>query len=151
MLRQNTTLRELLISSTPVDSEHLAVLDRLVFDDTSLNAAHDSQHTCYVRHNGTGYAAYFGGFNDCKDPKINRRLKVQELLWKRHENNNNIPHFLSEGINRKHLPNILALLEDKMRGHYRCPLSVVYEILRGWNIPELFNCLDKGVKRKRDH
>lgn len=69
VLRQNTTLRELRITIDAVDSEHFAVLDRLVFDDTSLNGAYDSQHTCKVCHNGSGYASCNNDSTIVRTPK----------------------------------------------------------------------------------
>ena len=93
-------------------------------------------------------------FNKCNDPVKNRRKKIYNILSTRNRRRNNAAYFESDGIKIKHIPQILASLkllsehylgdehgsqhEDEVK-----PLSIAFEIMRDWKIPELYNNLDQ--------
>ncbi|KAL7494480.1 hypothetical protein ACHAWT_005371, partial [Skeletonema menzelii] len=54
-------------------------------DDSSLNAAADSNHTCQIK----GLSSY----NWHKNWRINRGSKIYHLLFFRHETGSNAKHF----------------------------------------------------------
>ena len=70
-------------------------------------------------------------------------------------NRQNAAHFESDDISIKHIPQILSILkpfsehalynEDYDTGdeHEVTPLSIAYEILRDWKMPELYSYLDR--------
>ena len=81
---------------------------------------------------------------------LNRRKKIYTILSTRNKNRENAAHFESDNIGVKHMPQILALLKpfsehhlhDKegIRGEDEVePLSIAYEIMRDWRMPELYN------------
>eukprot|EP00956_Cyclotella_meneghiniana_P007318 scaffold9954_cov24-Cyclotella_meneghiniana.AAC.1 len=154
-LKQNISLR--LLSITDVIPE-LDGLYSTIFNDSSMNAVHASNHYCYIRTSGSSDS--YGMFNWYKCPILNMRKKIFYLLSKRHRSWDNAYRFDSEGIGIKHLPNILALLKPySEHGHHLPeayslanrsgedievePLSIAYEIMRSWRMPELYNLTDK--------
>ena len=79
---------------------------------------------------------------------FNRRKKIYTLLSKRNRRRENASFFEQDGIGIKHIPQILSLLkpfsehygqtlwrqeEDEVK-----PLSIAYEIMRDWRMPELY-------------
>eukprot|EP00956_Cyclotella_meneghiniana_P011712 scaffold16494_cov83-Cyclotella_meneghiniana.AAC.1 len=155
-LNQNTSLR--LLSSIGVTPE-LDDLYSTIFNDSSMNAVHASNHYCYIRASLVSWNP-FDIFNRYKCPILNMRKKIFYLLSKRHRSWDNAYCFDSEGIGIKHLPNILALLKPySEHGHHLPeayslpnggredievePLSIAYEIMRSWRMPELYNLSDK--------
>eukprot|EP00956_Cyclotella_meneghiniana_P026362 scaffold56734_cov41-Cyclotella_meneghiniana.AAC.6 len=143
-LRHNNTLRRLrfLFRHPPTNWN---LLEYAIFDATSLNAAYDSNHHCclYIyRHSD------IDSFNTCNDPTLNRRKKIYVLLSKRNRHRENASFFDLDGIEIKHIPQILSLLKTFSehsieRGGRReddevKPLSIAYEIMRDWRMPELY-------------
>eukprot|EP00956_Cyclotella_meneghiniana_P011720 scaffold16494_cov83-Cyclotella_meneghiniana.AAC.9 len=154
-LKQNTSLR--LLSIMGVIPE-LDGLYSTIFNDSSMNAVHVSNHYCYIRASVSWNP--FDIFNRYQCPILNMRKKIFYLLSKRHRSWDNAYRFDSEGIGIKHLPNILALLKPySEHGHHLPeansianggredievePLSIAYEIMRSWRMPELYNLSDK--------
>ena len=79
---------------------------------------------------------------------FNRRKKIYTLLSKRNRHRENASFFDLDGIEIKHIPQILSLLktfsehsiatggireDDEVK-----PLSIAYEIMRDWRMPELY-------------
>eukprot|EP00956_Cyclotella_meneghiniana_P020721 scaffold36945_cov42-Cyclotella_meneghiniana.AAC.2 len=154
-LRNNTSLGTLKLrfGAPFVLPENWHLLTSVVFDQTSLNSAHDSNHYCHLeilspQHNTSAISK----FNMYGNPVLNRRKKIYHILSTRNRNRENAAYFESDDIGIKHMPRILALLEP-FSEHYLDgdrrkdddevePLSIAYELLRDWKMPELYNCLD---------
>eukprot|EP00956_Cyclotella_meneghiniana_P026360 scaffold56734_cov41-Cyclotella_meneghiniana.AAC.4 len=103
-----------------------------------------------LRHNTTLRLLHIDNFNTCNDPALNRRKKIYTLLSKRNRHRVNASFFEQDGIGIKHIPQILSLLkpfsehhlhdEEGIQGHDDVkPLSIAYEIMRHWKMPELYN------------
>jgi len=151
-LKHNTNLRRLDIEDMDVE---LGNLSFVIFDDSSMNAAYATNHYCKIE--TTDSSDSFHMFNRYNHPKYNMRKKIYYVLSKRHQSRENASCFDSEGIDIKHLPNILAILKPYSEHYLEAgefptrkresievePLSIVYEIMRGWRMPELYNFLDK--------
>eukprot|EP00956_Cyclotella_meneghiniana_P002914 scaffold3474_cov50-Cyclotella_meneghiniana.AAC.3 len=146
-LRHNTTLR-LLRFRFPDPPTNWNLLESAIFDSTSLNAAYDSNHHCrlYIYEPGS----YIRRFNTCDDPELNRRKKIYTLLSKRNSRRENASFVELDGIGIKHIPQILSLLKTFSEHHLHDgygiqgedevkPLSIAYEIMRDWRMPELYN------------
>eukprot|EP00956_Cyclotella_meneghiniana_P009778 scaffold13555_cov38-Cyclotella_meneghiniana.AAC.7 len=151
-LRHNNTLRSLHFCFRFRDPPtNLYLLEYAIFDSTSLNAAYDSNHHCrlyFDRYDGMTSIDY--KFNTYRDPKLNRQKKIYTLLSKRNRRRENAAVFEQNGIGIKHIPQILYLLKpfsehhlhhhDGTRGEDEVkPLSIAYEIMRDWRMPELYN------------
>eukprot|EP00956_Cyclotella_meneghiniana_P024099 scaffold48075_cov39-Cyclotella_meneghiniana.AAC.1 len=154
-IRNNTSLRKLLFGfddpSEFPGNWHL--LASTVFDQTSLNSAHDSNHHCHLNLEISGIQTHpISRFNMYEDPILNRRKKIYNILSAWNRKRENAAYFESDNISIKHMPQILALLKPFSK-HYLDdeegkeddevePLSIVYEIMRDWKMPELYNYLD---------
>ena len=151
-LRNNTTLRELKLWSNTTLPDNWRILEPVVFDQTSLNTAYDSNHFCYIDINIAELPAPSAiyRFNTCNDPALNRRKKIYTILSTRNGQRKNAAYFESDHISIKHIPQILALVKP-FTEHYLNdrggalgedevePLSILYEIMRDWKMPELYN------------
>eukprot|EP00956_Cyclotella_meneghiniana_P020535 scaffold36355_cov21-Cyclotella_meneghiniana.AAC.1 len=147
-LRHNNTLRSLQFRFRfGVPPTNWYLLEYAIFDSTSLNAAYDSNHHCrvYIR----SPVADIGRFNTCSNPVANRRKKIYTLLSKRNRRRENASFLEQDGIGIKHIPQILSLLKPFSEHHLHDkkgtqgdfevkPLSIVYEIMRVWRMPELY-------------
>eukprot|EP00956_Cyclotella_meneghiniana_P032873 scaffold91887_cov39-Cyclotella_meneghiniana.AAC.2 len=150
-LRQNTTLRRMHLGYVDDLPNNWRLLKSAVFDFTSLNAAFNSNHYCHVivlRHDKRPIDIC--KFNTCVDPNFNRRKKIYFILSMCNIAQENVACFESDGIRTKHIPQILSLLKP-FSEHYlhdenspqdvieQNPLSITYEIMRNWKMPELYN------------
>jgi len=154
-LRNNKTLTRLSLNfRDPPNDIDLHCLVPFVFDRTNLNSAYESNHHCllevcywdndvhYRRQINTGNAMW------------NRRKKIYIILSTRNINRRNAAHFESDDISIKHIPQILSILKpfsehalynedyDTRDEHEVTPLSIAYEILRDWKMPELYSYLN---------
>lgn len=161
-LRRSTTLQLLWITRFRNSPNNWDLLESAIFDCSSLNNAHDSNHCTRLRNHHT-YVGYNSGhnsdieeFNTCNDPTLNRRKKIYTVLSRRNMSRMNAAHFDSEGISIKQMPQILSLLKPFSEHHLGdenaiqgkdevVPLSIAYEVLRDWKMPELYN-LDPMVE-----
>ena len=157
-LKQNTTLREL---DLELDEDHAIdwdILDSAVFDQSSLNGTYDSNHHCEITVHERDMTSIMGNFNTYDDPVLNRRKKLYNILSTRNRHRRNAAYFESDNIGIKHIPQILSLLKPfsehylhadnglRKRGEVK-PLSIAFEILRDWNMPQLYyglNVMDEG-------
>eukprot|EP00956_Cyclotella_meneghiniana_P010512 scaffold14627_cov46-Cyclotella_meneghiniana.AAC.4 len=145
-LRHNTTLRRLYFWVRPPPANWY-LLKYAIFDSNSLNAAYDSNHRCQLFLDRMTSNIY--KFNSCSDLKFNRRKKIYTILSTRNRQRENAAVFEQDGIGIKHIPQIMSLLmpfsehcrqtywhqeEDEVK-----PLSIAYEIMRDWKMPELYN------------
>ena len=153
-LKHNTNLRRLDIEDMVVD---LGNLSFVIFDDSSMNAAYATNHYCKIE--TTDSSDSFHMFNRYDNPKLNMRKKIYYILSKRHQSRKNASCFDLEGIDIKHLPNVLAILKPYSQHYLEAgestrkqesievePLSIVYEIMRSWRMPGLYNLVDKMDK-----
>ena len=132
-LRSNTTLRflDLNDNNTTVAGE-VAFLSVLC-DESSLNAAADSNHICIV-YGDTQLDLH--SYNCLSDMEKNRARKVYALLSSRNKTMSNVQHF--SDIDLKILPNMLAAVQKYSSDVQNYdpkvnPLSIVYEIMRKWD------------------
>ena len=151
-LRQNTTLRYLEVNGRNIPN-HCHLLESVIFDRTSLNAAYESNHHCEMKIWGRrrGVSSDIENFNTCNDTAKNRNKKIYLILSSRNRNRENAACFETDDIDMKHIPRILSVLKPLSK-HYQntygdCtkekdevkPLSIVYEVMRDWKMPELYN------------
>eukprot|EP00956_Cyclotella_meneghiniana_P005879 scaffold7713_cov31-Cyclotella_meneghiniana.AAC.2 len=109
-LRHNTTLRRLRFRF-PDPPTNLNLVESVIFDSTSLNAAYNSNHHCNLYIFFAGRAGSdICRFNTCNDPTLNRRKKIYTLLSKRNRRRENASFFEQDGIGIKHIPQVLSLL-----------------------------------------
>lgn len=149
-LQSNTTLCQLRFEIDALPNTWRRLVS-LVFDCTSLNAAYDSNHCCCLEGFLTGNSIHRKYFNSGTLPGWNRRKKIYTILSMRNANRHNAAYFESDRISIKHLPQILSILkpfsehtlhneDDDIGDHDDVkPLSIVYEIMRDWKMPELYN------------
>eukprot|EP00956_Cyclotella_meneghiniana_P020720 scaffold36945_cov42-Cyclotella_meneghiniana.AAC.1 len=161
-LRNNTSLRNLRLglNNNRVLPGNWPPLLPIVFDQTSLNSAYDSNHHCHLeilsrQLRPHPISKFISKFNKYEDPIMNRRKKIYHILSTRNRNRENAAYFESDDIGIMHMPRILALLKP-FTEHYLDdkegkeddevePLSIAYEILRDWKMPELYNldCMEE--------
>lgn len=146
-LRNNKTLCHLELSGRNI-LNHCHLLDSVIFDRTSLNAAYESNHHCEIKIWGSGISSDTENFNAYDDTIMNRNKKI---LSSRNRNRENAAYFDSDDISIKHIPHILSVLKplsrrnrdrsgNRTKGEDEVkPLSIVYEIMRDWKMPELYN------------
>ena len=155
-LRHNATLRKLRLLWVHNTLNNCHLLESVIFNRTSLNAIYDSNHHCNIVLFGRGdIPSDIHKFNTYRDPILNRRQKIYNILSNRNRRRENAALFESNGIGVKHVPQILALLkplsEHSLRSQLKdmvnnipdkdevLPLSIAYEIMRDWKMPELYS------------
>lgn len=128
VLRTNNTLRHLVGVKGAGDNG--------LFDDSSLNSAADSNHTCYVER-------FYLEYNLEGDPKGNRQRKIYNILARRHMEMCNVQYF--DDIDTNLLPEILAAVQrcavdppfgsgDIYEANRKVnKLSIMFEIMRKWD------------------
>jgi len=133
-LRSNTTLRYLHLHGNEITNVEQS-LRLVLYDESSLNSAADSNHICIV----------VGCISNNSHPQgqINRAAKVCRLLSIRNQSMSNVKHF--GNIDVKILPNMLEAMQRYHNaasvynaGRFRRilfvePVSIVYETLRKWD------------------
>jgi len=159
-LKHNSTLHGIDLTGNNITKTGWTALRKAEFDDTSLNAAASSNHTCNIRYPPDGSDLIEGlniiemngdrNFTKAFDPRWVRRKKLYTVLSSRNRDNSNVGHF--DDIPVEILPNILHSVrrysnyhippteeDEKFTppflsqaiGHVN-PLSLVYEICRNW-------------------
>ena len=145
-LRGNMTLRDLNLEDNNFTDAGDEALHLVMSDDSSLNAAADSNHTCQIN----GYI--FSNWHE--NWRINRGSKIYSLLSCRNKTGSNAKHF--DDLDVKILPNMLDAVQkyqNHENGHdlsiFRGaePLSILFEIMRKWDkVFPLYKSL--GEKRR---
>ena len=81
--------------------------------------------------------------NDQEDPTLHRGMKIYSILSDRNRDESNVHHldleFGDDSV--KFVPKVLGCVNrysESRRDVAVPPLSVMYEILRSWRVPELF-------------
>jgi len=145
-LKCNTNLQSLHLTRNDITDAGGKTLFNAVCDTTSLNSVADSNHTCRI----VSSFRYLDDANDPKDDqKVRRSKKIYNLLSVRNEEGSNVRHFNAEfvddedddSLTLKLLPHVLEAVHrhSKRTVNKMPPLSIVYEILRGWKMPELYD------------
>eukprot|EP00984_Skeletonema_dohrnii_P007208 scaffold2601_cov127-Skeletonema_dohrnii-CCMP3373.AAC.7 len=129
-LRSNTTLRQLRLDANEISEAGEESLRLAMYDESSLNAAADSNHICAVETDFIGIDDY----NSHEQGQINRGWKIYSVLSTRNETMSNVQHF--DDIDVKIMPNILEAVQTyatNVDDSKVKPLSIVYEIMRKWD------------------
>ena len=147
-LKQNTNLRRLTLRWNNIHAPGTNALRNVIFDCLDLNTAANSNHTCSIvglkMH--SGFYAEDNLCNGSEDPSINRAGKLYSILSARNRDGRNVDHLNAEFGDDycKFVPLVLDSVSRYSRksisvwGRAEEPLSILYEILRNWAMPELF-------------
>ena len=130
-LRSNTTLRTLQLDENNITLVGKESLRLVLYDESSLNAAADSNHICTV---DLGRKA-FDVYNSHEQGQINKAAKVYRLISIRNQSMSNVQHF--GNIDLKILPTMLEAVQKyatNMCDPKVKPLSIVYEVMRKWGV-----------------
>jgi len=147
-LRTNSTLQYLYLEDNNITDDGSEAFQLVMCDESSLNAAFDSNHFCYW---------HYDEHNSQEQWQTNRASKVYRLLSSRNRTLSNVTHF--GDIHVKILPNMLEVvqkyhcdaiimynLDFEFRITYVEPLSIMYEIMRKWDKAfPLYKSLGKSV------
>jgi len=154
-LKQNTNLKNIYLYGNDITNIGKEALSKAMYDPTSLNTVYDCNHTCQIVLDGivrkdlpawcrnAGYT----------DPKTIRCMKMHYILSLRHIEGSNVQHLNTEfdedkdgddtSLSLKIVPKVLEAVSKHSNHRYDDalrvnPLSIMYEILRGWKMPELY-------------
>ena len=135
-LKQNTNLRKLFINGNNFTLAGLDKIRATIYDTSSLKAMESCNHTCWVNR--------AGNLDDIL-PHHRRNRKLYELLSERNAENSNVRHldaeFEEEACIIKLVPSVLECIKrlsvDRATGA-SVPLSILFELIRNWKMPELF-------------
>jgi len=100
-----------------------------LYDESSLNAAADSNHTCTLDRR-----KIIDDYNSHDQGHINRGWKIYSILSDRNEMMSNVQHF--SDIDVKILPIMLEAVQTyatNVDDSKVKPLSIVYEVMRKWD------------------
>lgn len=153
-LKQNTNLRLLALEWNGFADLGLNTLCNALgyHGCTTLNSLSDSNHRCRIQGIDTAMGDNVSSINNClREPAANRAIKIYHRLSMRNRDGTNVVHLDSElgDIPLGLVPAVLARVHAcSMHGNPRdpiffmCaePLSIIYEISRGWKMPELYEC-----------
>ena len=149
-IRSNSALKRLYIGNNTFTIAGEEAFRSVLFDESSLNAASDSNHCCEVY---AGSRLDLASYNSPSGMNMqrNRARKIYALLSSRNKTMSNVQHF--SDIDLKLLPNILQAVQ-KYSKDMRCDpnmdevhlLSIVYEVMRRWDkVTPLYKTLGKSV------
>ena len=157
-LRQNTNLEHLYLHNNDFTDIGCQALSKATYDSTSLNSVFDCNHTCSISgiygEDGIGIPLF------CKNAstpagvsklKTTRGMKIEYILCARHREGSNVQYLNLEfdgddedgALTLKFVPKVLEAVYNYSNHCYNDalrinPLSIMYEILRGWKMPELY-------------
>ena len=150
-LRHNKTLRSLNLINNNLTKTGWKALRKAEFDDSSLNSAADSNHTCAIEYPPDGSEVIEGvdtsEMNDNPQAQLRlhphyiRQKKIYTVLSSRNRDCSNVGHF--EDVPVELLPDMSQSIQRY--SHYRVgdpdisqgfgdvkPLSIIYEMCRHW-------------------
>jgi len=145
-LKHNNNLQVIKLKDNDITGIGRNILLKAIYDNTSLNSVSDCNHTCNIE--GFDYY-YFVANVDCRN-RTNRRSKVYNMLSLRNREGSNVHHLNLEWGDDDSLilvPHVLECVQKTGACVYEhrqeddeevAPLSVMYEILRSWKMPALF-------------
>ena len=146
-LKRNTNLEYLRVGQNDFTEIGRDALRDAIYNPTSLNSLADCNHTCSI--NGISFG------NDISNNdgyKSNKTRKIYHLLSSRNREGSNVRHLNSEFGDEDEdkdslviVPKVLECLhlyDERHPAHettsYVPPLSIMYEVLRSWKMPELY-------------
>ena len=160
-LKQNTNLNDLRLGKNNITTIGKEALSKAVYDPTSLNSMSNCNHKCQIQLDGV-----FGKDlpswcenSGSRDPKTTRSMKIYHLLSERNIEGSNVRHLNAEFEDEdedslKLVPYVLAVIQhyhdatqktgDFVKSVSIKPLSIMYEIVRGWKMPELY---ENGISK----
>ena len=139
-MKDNTNLNFFGLWGNPIKEQGCSVLCKTEFDDSSFNAAADSNHTCLITNPDN-----CRGINDVCGHRALKAKKIFSVLSLRNRNCSNAE--LLGGIQVEILPILLVSIQKysvcRLRNDSTCDnirddndalaLSVVYEVMRWWD------------------
>jgi len=160
-LKHNINLEQIHLGDNDITDAGAKMLFKAVYDTTSLNSAADSNHTCQI----VGSFSYLDVVNTATvcigHRKVNRSRKIYYLLSDRNKMESNVHYLNLEFDNNnedddisfalKLTPQVLQSIYNLYSSHRNHesyspkdkvsvpPLSIMYETLRGWKMPELYD------------
>ena len=152
-LKRNYSLQHLHLGDNDLTEEGENALSNALYDSTSLNSMVDCNHSCKI--SGIAIPVNVSVNHPGITPKCNRAFKIYHLLALRNREGSNVEHLNLEFGNDDDeslalVPNVLASVQQYYhsamfaRHDYSNqvhPLSIMYEILRSWKMPALYeNC-----------
>jgi hypothetical protein len=158
VLKRNTNLTELHLEQNNFTSVGVKALFSSVFDNASLNAISQSNHTCRMRvvNFESSIQNHFSRINadfDREDKVLLALLDKEYLL-----------EYLSD-VPIEFMPEVLAFLQRKLINNHSLwstsfnnkmtpshTLNMLYSCMRWWNMPSLYSYYrnaESGIKRKR--
>ncbi|EJK55140.1 hypothetical protein THAOC_25156, partial [Thalassiosira oceanica] len=147
-LKQNTNLQVLYLYDNNITSTGFEKIRSTIDDPSSLNAMESCNHTCWVdcvERNDHYRGGNFRGMT----PQQRRRRKLYDLFSARHAKGSNARHLnaeLGEGaFTTKLVPRVLECIEQcsvDRSTDAPAPLSLYFELMRSWKMPELHEYRD---------
>ncbi|EJK65789.1 hypothetical protein THAOC_13319 [Thalassiosira oceanica] len=143
-LKQNTNLKGLYVRSNNLTPAGFKGIGTTIYDPSSLNAMISCNHTCYVDCVENNDNCVGGNYNDMT-PQQRRRRKLHKLLSARHAEGSNARHLNAElgewALTTKLVPAVLRCIEQcsiDRSTDAPTPLSLYFELLKSWKVPELY-------------
>ena len=145
-LKHNTNLQTIKLKDNDITGIGRNMLLNVIYDNSSLNSVTNSNHSCHIE----GFDYYYHISNVYFITLDNRRSKVYNMLSKRNREGSNVHHLNMEWGDDDSLtlvPHVLECTQKTGGFKYQfryvddeevSPLSIMYEILRSWKMPELF-------------
>ena len=142
-LKQNTNLQCLNLGDNDITDIGCKALTRAVYDSTSLNSMADCNHSCTIT--GIGIRIDIPSNQDGITPMDSRMDKIYHLLSLRNREGSNVQHLNLEFEDDDSLALVPRVLEsvhrysrDGQGQNPVHPLSIMYEILHSWKMPDLY-------------
>jgi len=159
----NTNLKSLhMQNNTGITDIGRNALIKAIYDPTSLNSMSDCNHACVIYIDGHMKNVPRWGSNEgAGKPQIKRSTKIYQLLFERNKEGSNVQHLNAEfeddeEDSLKLVPKVLERVhlnydsmiqnaedddsnsEEEINPSPSYPLSIMFEVLRGWKMPELY-------------
>ena len=153
-LKRNNNLKHLRLGDNDWTEKGKNALSKVIYDSTSLNSVMDCNHRCDIE--DIRFDGILENYSNMT-PKGNRAMKIYHLLSLRNREGSNVQHLNVEFEDDDSLALVHRVLESvyrysrsrSVRGFVRVrqlrlqpntvhPLSIMYEILRSWKMPELY-------------
>jgi len=147
-LKDNNSLKEIhLERNVGITDVGRNALLKTMYDPTSLNSLSDCNHTCYIY--GINPPSGIPTNNNSVEWEHLRGGKIFHLLSSRNAEGSNVYHLNLEWSDDDSLVLVPQVLGCIFRHSFNSaqfggnparfkPISIIYEIIRGWKMPELF-------------
>lgn len=156
-LKMNSNLTDLYLFDNDISDFGYHALSKAVYDPTSLNAIYNCNHSCQIHYHRD--LPHYCTNSSNTNSKTNRKDKIHHILSLRHREGSNVQHLNTEfdgdedgdATSLKIVPKVLEAIHKYSKYHIfskkydlERPLSIMYEILRGWKMPELYGTRSRG-------